>query len=163
MKTISILRHGKSSWEQLNLGDIDRPLLEKGITKTKKVCKSMIDKGLVPDCIITSPAARAMQTAHIVIEELKLSLKPQISKKLYPGRIEEILKEISQFGKGVEHAMIVGHNPVFTDLVLHLCNDLKIDWLPTSGLVNLEFKVEDWQSIMEVKGKCVHYITPKDI
>jgi len=123
----------------------------------------MIDKGLVPDCIITSPAARAMQTAHIVIEELKLSLKPQISKKFYPGRVDEIIQLISDLDNSFGHAMVVGHNPVFTDLVMHLSKNLDIEWLPTSGLVALEFKIENWQSILGAKGKCIHYITPKEI
>jgi len=163
MKTLSILRHGKSSWEHIYISDIDRPLLEKGIFRTQKVAKYMKVKGLLPDCIITSNAARAMQTAHIVIEELKLSLTPQISKKLYPGSVDEIVQLISALDNNTKHAMVVGHNPVFTDLVMHLSENLNIEWLPTSGLVTLKFKITEWKSILGLKGECIHYVKPKEI
>lgn len=163
MKTLSILRHAKSSWENSNMDDIDRPVLPKGIVRTQKVCKFMINKALKPDCVISSPAVRAFETANIVIEELSLSLLPQICKNFYPGRLHDILDEISKVDKTVEHLMVVGHNPVFTDLVTHVCENLDIEWLPTSGLVTLEFEMKEWKSIGDEKGVCTHYAIPNEL
>ena len=38
MKTITFLRHSKSSWDY-NLDDIDRPLNNSGVVKIKKVAE----------------------------------------------------------------------------------------------------------------------------
>lgn len=163
MKTLSILRHGKSSWELGDLKDIDRPLLEKGINRTKRVCHYMKEHGIKPDCIITSPAARAVETANIVIEELKLSLFPQISKRLYPGKTEAILDKLSELDRDVQHVMIVGHNPVFTDLTLEKTQDFTLDWLPTSGLITIDFNMKSWEYVLGARGTCRHYAIPKKL
>jgi phosphohistidine phosphatase len=163
MKTLSILRHAKSSWENTSLDDFDRPILSKGFVRTQKVCKYMLNMHLKPDCILSSPALRAFQTANIVIEELNLSLVPQICKNFYPGGVDEILDEISKISQNIEHVMVVGHNPVLTDLFAQVCEELDIEWLPTSSLATLEFEISDWKELKGKIGVCTHYAIPKEL
>ena len=163
MKRLSILRHAKSSWDKPDLKDIDRPILPKGIKRTKRICKYLRDNSLIPDCIITSPALRALETANIVIEELNLSLIPQIDEDFYPGRIEEIVDKVSELNSELKHVLLVGHNPCFTDLASELANNFEIDWLSTSGLVVIDYDIRGWEFIVGEKGNCLHYIKPKDL
>lgn len=163
MKTLSILRHAKSSWDEPGLRDIERPLLQKGIKRTQRVCKFMKKNGIVPDAIITSPAERAMQTTNIVVEELKLPVVPQVSRKLYPGRMEEILDVISELDDELKHVLIVGHNPVFTNIVDEMAENLHVDWLPTSGLVTINFNIKGWEYIATATGNYLHYAKPKEL
>lgn len=163
MKRISVLRHGKSSWDQLDLKDIDRPLLEKGKKRTQKIAKYMKENGIFPDCIISSPASRALETTNIVIEELKLSLIPQISKKLYPGRVEDILDKISALDKSIKHVLIVGHNPVLSELINEKSDTFSLEWLPTSAIVTLNFEIKSWDYILAEKGDCIFYGIPKKL
>lgn len=163
MKRLSILRHGKSSWDRFDLKDIDRPLLEKGKKRTKKICTYMKENELFPDCVISSPAARAVETANILIEELKLSLVPQFSKKLYPGRVEDILDKISALDKSIKHVIIVGHNPVLIDLVNEKANNFNSEWLPTSAIVTIDFDIKKWDYIVAEKGECSFFGTPKNL
>ncbi len=163
MKTLSILRHGKSSWDQPNLDDIDRPLLLKGVERTKKVCNYMKSKGIKPDFIITSPALRAFDTARIVIEELNLSLLPEINKRFYPGKSESVLDELSELDRDIKHVLIIGHNPVLNDLIHEKAEKIKLDWLPTSGLVTIEFKMNSWEYVLTAKGICKHLVIPKKL
>jgi phosphohistidine phosphatase len=123
----------------------------------------MKKQGLVPDSIISSPAKRAMETTSVIIEELKLPLVPQISRKLYPGRIEEILDVVSELDHDLDHLLIVGHNPVFTNLIQEKAEGFNIDWLPTSGLVTIRFKIRGWEYIASATGECIHYVKPKEL
>jgi len=163
MKLLSIMRHGKSSWDHLGIDDIDRPLLQKGKNRTQRICKYMLDKKLIPDCVMSSPALRAIETANIVIDELKLSLHSQLCKKFYPGRVNGIIDEIAEVTKSFNHLLILGHNPALTELVNELTSDFEIDWLPTSGMVTMEFDINGWQYILGSKGRCVHYVVPKEL
>lgn len=163
MKTLSILRHAKSSWDEPDLRDIERPLLPKGIKRTNRICKYMKKNSILPDAVVTSPAERAMQTTNLVVEELKLPIVPQVSRKLYPGRIEEILDVLSAMDDELKHVLIVGHNPVFTNLIDKMAEDLDVDWLPTSGLVTIDFNIKGWEYIATATGTCKHYAKPKEL
>lgn len=163
MKTLSILRHAKSSWDDPELRDVERPLLQKGVKRTIRVCKYMKKNSIIPDAIVTSPAERALQTTNIVLEELKLPIVPQVSRKLYPGRIEEILDVISELDDELKHVLIVGHNPVFSNLIDKMAEDLNVDWLPTSGLVTISFDIKGWEYIASATGNYIHYVKPKEL
>ncbi|HKK10793.1 MAG TPA: histidine phosphatase family protein, partial [Bacteroidales bacterium] len=71
MKTLYIVRHAKSSWEYPELPDSQRPLLEKGKKRTKRIIDFLLEKNTVVDYIISSPAVRAYETAKIIGKALK--------------------------------------------------------------------------------------------
>lgn len=162
MKTLSILRHAKSSWEFTELDDYERPLLNKGVKRTLRICKVLVDAKYFPDLILSSPAKRAAETASVVIEKLSVPLAQlQLSEQLYPGNEESILKEISQVKENIKHLMVVGHNPGLTDLAFSLTKNDKFDWIPTSGLVQIEFKCSKWSDIDFSNAKLKNYYVPK--
>ena len=66
MKTITFLRHSKSSWEY-DVSDINRPLNEFGINKIKKISRSSKDTFSKVDIFFSSPANRALHTCIIFL------------------------------------------------------------------------------------------------
>ena len=70
MKTLFLLRHAKSSWEQKELRDFERPLADRGLNDIKTMGQRFVQKDKQVECIITSPAVRAKATAMLFAREI---------------------------------------------------------------------------------------------
>ena len=149
-KTLFIVRHGKSSWDNNSLSDIDRPLKERGIIDAYSVADKIKNNNLIPQLLITSSAIRALHTATIFARVLGINKENiVILKDLYQAETEKIIQIIRSTSNEVDSLMIFGHNPGFTDVVNKLSN-LSLGNLPTSGLVKIVFKVDKWKRIDKV-------------
>jgi len=145
MKTLHIVRHGKSSWDLPGISDIDRPLIEKGIINNYLMAERLKQIYSVPELIYTSPAIRAIHTAIIFSGTIGAKFSAiLIESKFYEGQVNGILEVVAITKSEIKNIMIVGHNPVFTDLV-NLFLPEHIDNLPTSGIVSLQFDLKDWK------------------
>ena len=90
MKTLFLVRHAKSSWTQLHLPDIDRPLNERGYNDAHLVSKTMLHKTKLPDQMISSSAVRAMTTALIFARTFAYpEEKIQIESQLYETTVQD--------------------------------------------------------------------------
>jgi len=144
MKTLHLVRHGKSSWDLPEISDIDRPLLPKGITTNYEYASIIKKKFQKPDLILSSPACRAVHTALIVarVFEIKAS-QLIINEKIYESNVSTILKIIEETSENIDSLVIVGHNPTFTELA-NLFFPITINNLATSGIVTLQFDSKNW-------------------
>ncbi|MEB2786441.1 SixA phosphatase family protein [Algoriphagus persicinus] len=143
MKKIILVRHGKSAWGNPNLTDHDRPLADRGLNDVPEMGFRLREKGIVPDLILSSTAARAFQTAEILAEVLGLpQSKLLYEKNLYHASSAMILKCIQRQKDTHELIFVVGHNPGMNDFI-----DLfggNIDNLPTSGQYGLLLDSDHW-------------------
>lgn len=151
MKTLYIVRHGKSSWEDEGLRDFDRPLNERGCSNAQEMAKRMESKKLFPEIIYTSTANRALSTARIFSEILSIEdHKIYLTEELYLASSDQIMDVIYSFDDSFNSVMIFGHNPGFTDLANKL-SGLSISNLPTSGVLMIKFEVDKWTEISRQK------------
>lgn len=147
LKTLYIVRHGKSSWDDLSLKDIDRPLKKRGINDAHTMAGRLLNSGTVPDQILSSPAKRAVDTAIIFCRVLNLNEeKILIINDLFHADSEEIRKIIGETPGAIAALMIFGHNPGFTQLANDLSN-ITVPNIPTCGIVKLVFNTERWDKI----------------
>ena len=147
MKTLHLIRHGKSSWEQPGVADIDRALLPKGIVNSTLVAERIVALFGVPDKILSSPASRAIHTALIMartmhFDESKVCIVPSI----YESNTSNILEVIETTVPEINSLAIVGHNPTFTDFANLYLPDY-LDNMPTSCVVTFKFDIKDWNII----------------
>ena len=146
-KTLVIIRHGKSTWDYLNISDLDRPLKEIGITNTILIAKKLNEKKILPDHIISSPANRALHTALIVARETCFKVENiAIDSTLYSENENQILDMIYKTPENINILFIFGHNPVFTDISNYFLRN-KISNLPTSGCAVITFNCKEWNNI----------------
>ena len=146
-KKIFIVRHGKSDWSTPDISDIDRPLKSRGIRDAYKMSKLLKQKKEQPDYIISSPATRAIHTAIIFSRILQIPEKNiLIEYELYMADSESINKYFHKISDDYNSVMIVGHNPGFTTFV-NKFTPSKINNVPTSGLVILDFDCSSWKDI----------------
>ena len=162
MKTLYIVRHAKSSWDNPELSDFDRPLNGRGKRDAPEMGKRLKLRGIKPKIIISSPAKRAFTTAKKIASEIDFSLKSIITdKRLYHAGYAQICNVINEVD-AEDSLMIFGHNPGFTDFVNRICN-ARIDNLPTCGIVSVNFEMEDWSRIQTTTGNFVFFDYPKNI
>lgn len=161
MKTLYIVRHAKSSWDSPSHADHERPLLEKGKKRTKRVIDYLLENNITVDLIISSHAVRARSTANIIANALHYPVNEiQISEKIYHGDVENLFNLFYDLSDNIQSLMLVGHNPTFTNFANFFLDD-KIDWLPTSAIVCIEFNTEQWEQLPISDKKVKFVISPK--
>jgi phosphohistidine phosphatase len=161
MKTIYFVRHAKASWDYPELRDIQRPLLDIGKKRTKKVIHFLSQKGVLPDLIITSPATRAFETAKLLSAGLKYKEDSIIiEQNIYDGGEEHILNIIYGLPDQISSVMIVGHNPTITHLI-NLFAKPGVELLPTAGVASITFNTGHWEKIHESEANQDFIIYPK--
>ncbi len=144
MKTLYIVRHGKSSWDYDNIKDIDRPLKEKGILDADEMAGRLRDMGRKPERIISSPATRALHTATIFKRILQVpGTNFELDEDIYDASSEDLLEVIYGIPDSINSVMIFGHNPGMSHLT-DMLTTLNLDHLPTTGLVIIDFETEKW-------------------
>ncbi|MCF8368274.1 MAG: histidine phosphatase family protein [Bacteroidales bacterium] len=161
MKTLYIARHAKSSWDYHGIDDHQRPLLEKGKKRTRYVVNYLQEKNVQIDLIMSSHAVRALNTAKIIAHGIGYPEdKIVISKNIYHGYADSLNNYFYDLSDGVNSLMLVGHNPTFTYFANQFL-DKKIDNLPTSGIVCIEFKTDKWEDVFSSDRKTKFIISPK--
>jgi phosphohistidine phosphatase len=161
MKTLYVVRHAKSSWEDMSLSDHDRPLLPIGEKKTKRIVNYLKGKGVLPDLFISSSATRAYETARIIAKGLGYPEEKIVKEpNLYHASDDDILKELYGLDNDIDSVMIFGHNPTLTYFVNRYL-DHTIFNLPTSGLAGIVFETDKWEKIGGAKNHIQFFVTPK--
>jgi phosphohistidine phosphatase len=158
-KRLYIIRHGKSSWDEAGIDDIDRPLAPRGHRNADAMARRLKEAGTVPEMIFTSPANRALNTAQIMSHVWGLQpASMQIHDELYMAYEEEIDDVIARAPDTVSDLAIFGHNPDFT-LYANRFLEEPLDNLPTSGVVIVTFECDSWKAIglAQVKQTSLDY------
>ncbi len=148
MKTLVLLRHAKSSWDDDRLDDHDRPLAPRGHRDAPRMGKRLARRGFDPDLLLTSSAVRARETADYLAAALELAQsRIRIERRIYLASPDELLKVIAALDDSLANVLLVGHNPGLTDLANRLLPSLGLDNLPTAGVVAVECDIVRWKDI----------------
>ncbi len=160
MKRLDLLRHAEASWNYRGVGDIDRPLNQQGEREAEKMGKRLSEYGLLPDLIITSPAKRARQTTNIVAAAIGYQRSAILKKEmLYGANLGEMSAFIEQLADSLDHVMITGHNPTWTELANLLTGETIFN-MPTCGLATIELNIPTWKELHETSGKLLSFDHP---
>ena len=161
MKTLTLVRHAKSSWKDGDLSDRERPLNERGERDAPLMGKRIVAAGIRPSLIIASPAVRAWTTAKIIAEEIGYPREfLQREKTLYLASLDHILDILVAQDADFNNVMLVGHNPGMTTFANYLSPGVT-DNLPTAGVVSVGFEQEDWNLYAAPKTELLAYDYPK--
>jgi len=160
-KTLHIVRHAKSSWDYIDISDIDRPLKLKGIQNSYEMARRIKIRNTLPDLIITSPANRAIHTAIIFARVFEFPLnKIIIEEKLYGAEEDFIMDMVRNTDNSISSLMIIGHNPELTDFANIFVKDT-IENIGTTGIVSIVFDADDWKEVNQNKLVSEHFDYPK--
>jgi len=143
MKTLFLVRHAKSSWDDSTLPDQDRPLNDRGKRDAPRVAKRLAKRGVKIDLIASSPANRAISTARVLAGKLHYALGDiVVDDRLYPGRVDDLLELVHDLDDQWARVMLVGHNPALERLAHRLSRE--ITRMPTCAVAQFTFKTKSW-------------------
>jgi len=160
-KRLTLLRHAKSSWNNPELDDRDRPLNKRGERDAPMMGQRLLKKETRPSLILTSPAKRARQTARLIAGEIGYPLEfLQTEHELYLADPGTMLAIIAQQDDAFNDIVLCAHNPGITDLANRL-SGASIDNVPTCGMVFLEAEISSWDEINTSRCALAEFDYPK--
>lgn len=167
MKTLFLIRHAKSSWDNPDLTDFDRPLNKRGQKDAPRMGKRLKEKRVTPDRMITSPAVRAFATCKEIARVLGFAEEKIIAdRRLYHADEDQILKVIKELKDSPrdseEVVMLFGHNPGLTEFANSLLNET-MENIPTTGIVAATLNVNQWQEVRFGCGVMEFFEFPKQV
>jgi len=153
MKQLTIVRHAKAGWGDATLSDFQRPLNERGLKDSVTMAQRLLAQGLVPQCLVTSPALRALTTAQQFAETLSLASSAfTTDKNIYEASNDRLHDVVWGLDDRYDDIMLVGHNPGLSDLVRSLVS-AGIDELSTCEIIVVQFDCEQWHEIGPGSGR----------
>lgn len=161
MKTLLILRHGKSSWDDNSIPDHDRPLNDRGLRDAPRVGVMLKEEALLPDVILSSTALRAKDTAHLVAQQCGLTKAIKLIPDFYPGTPTDYINTLKKLDDKIMRVMVVGHNPGLEELFATLTGARQV--LDTATLAHLEIPIKKWKDLsIKIKAKPIQIWRPKE-
>ena len=145
MKTLLLLRHGKSSWKQPDLPDHDRPLTQRGELAAKRMGRLLRELDLVPESILTSDAIRAHETATRVATAARFAGELEVCGDLYHAEPKQLAEVVAGVPDQIGRVLLVGHNPGLSDWLNQLTGEY--DDLPTAALACIELPLDSWRAL----------------
>lgn len=171
MRTLSILRHAKSNWDDPDLSDHERPLSKRGTKAAAEIGRYIAGRGGRPEFIISSDAVRTRATVSLILTELH-SPPPEVvyDENLYLASPSTLVERLRKVKSGHGHVMLVGHNPGLHALALSLTGSGDRKALqrmamkfPTAALAIVSFEGDDWSAIKPASGTLEAFITPREL
>ena len=142
------MRHAEARWKDPRLSDLERPLNRRGSAAAEAMARRLLERQLVPDLLLVSPALRTRQTADIVARELSLPARRVLHEEaLYLASAADMLKVVHGTGPRVTHLLLVAHNPGISELVQLLLPQAAPGELPAAGVCSIAFGCNDWEAV----------------
>lgn len=159
VKTLYLLRHAKSSWNDASLRDFDRPLNERGRSDAPSIGKHLASENLIDPLVICSPSLRTRETAELVLRYANLQVEPRFDERIYEASLRDLLQVVSEIEDEKQTAILIGHNPGFEELLAFLSGETRS--MPTCALAKIVFDVASWKDVKASNGTLESFVTPK--
>lgn len=158
MKKLYLVRHSTKEKRDHTIDDYDIKLSKEGIEKAKTMALEFAKKKPVIDLIVSSPAIRARETAHIFANKLNYNKPVLLNDILYNAFTNELLETISYTYDNVNTLLVVGHNPSLTALGVTLVG-LK-EKFEECAVMEIDFDCDSWLDISKDNAKLISYKLP---
>ena len=154
-----LVRHAKSSWDETQLHDFDRPLSKRGKRNAPKMASHLKDGNYTIKEFVSSPALRARQTAELMLEEMSIDKKSiRFEDDLYHGYIDDFLNVLKRCRRN--SIVIFGHNPGIQSFSQWLCSEPNHNF-PTCGIAQIQIFIQNWAKLRANCGKLISFDYPK--
>jgi phosphohistidine phosphatase len=172
LKTLTLLRHAKSGWDDPVTRDFDRPLNGKGRRAAQTVGRHLRDLDLAFDHVVASPAVRVGETLDAVATGYGRKLAPVWERRIYLASAATLLDVVHDLPGDAARVLMVGHNPGLEDLVLMLVpgagdgdglRSLVEQKYPTATLAELTLDIDDWEQAGTGTATLTRYVRPRDL
>jgi len=166
-KTLYLLRHAKSSWDDPTLADHDRPLASRGRRASRVIAEHLRRQRITPTLVLCSSSTRTCETLERISAGLGEEIEVQIEEGLYTASASDLLERLRKVDARVDSVMLIGHDPALWELALSLAGtgrDLKrlTKKFPTAALATLAFQ-GSWSELASGAAELVAFVTPREL
>lgn len=171
MKTVLLMRHAKSAWDDPSLGDFDRPLAPRGRRAAPRMASHMRDHGLTPDHVICSAAVRALETWALMAPLFERDIPMANDEALFHAGPRGLLAALRASSREAGTLLLIAHSPGIEGLAAELIGPqsdgeaygrLRAKF-STAALAVIEFPMDDWRALGEAGGRLSSFVTPRDL
>ena len=170
VKTLTLLRHAKSGWNDPVARDVDRPLNPKGKRAAALIGRHLRSEGLAFDHVVASPAVRVGETIDEVVTGYGRTLAPAVDRRIYLASAVTLLDVVRDLPDAASQVLMVGHNPGLEDLVLLLVpagqnalRDTAEEKYPTATVAELQFDIGAWSAAAAGGATLTRFVRPRDL
>ena len=167
MRTLYLLRHAKSGWEDPNLADFDRPLSARGEREAEQTSDLFAARGYQPSAVICSTARRTRETLAGLLPALAGDMSVEFTRQVYEADADRLLGIIHGVAETAGSLLLIGHNPGMEQLARALAGQGDVAaWsrlraqYPPAGLTVLQF-AGAWSDIAPGTGLLLAFETPE--
>lgn len=162
-RTLYIVRHAKAEDYSSFGRDHERNLTSDGIMAAARVGRHLRGKGINPDCLISSTANRAKDTAKIMAEQLTFDTEQiSLDDRLFDGGPRAYIAAVNSLSDECQTAMIVGHNPdvsYFSEFLTHQ----SVGSMSKGAVVAITFNDLRWAEVSGRTGTLAFQVSPKEL
>jgi phosphohistidine phosphatase len=171
VKTVLLLRHAKSAWDDSRLDDHDRPLNRRGEQAAKAMADHLAASGPRPDLILCSTAARTRQTLAPLVQHLAAPAPPiSLERSLYLASEDMLLERLRALPDDVGSVLLIGHNEGIWRLATALVGQGKAapvaslqEKFPTGALAILQARIKHWPDLTTGSADLVDFVRPREL
>ena len=169
MKTLTLLRHAKSSWDDQVRRDFDRPLNAKGRRAAAAVGRHLAREGVAFDHLVASPAVRVVETLEGFASGYGRLPDIRHDRRIYLAAASTLMEVVRELPASAAHALLVGHNPGLEDLALLLVprggagRGAVEEKYPTATVAELRLPVDDWAAVEPGAAELARFVRPRDL
>lgn len=162
MKYLYITRHAKSSWADFTKPDFDRPLNDRGNKDAPEMAKRLLKRDVFIDAFVSSPAKRAKATCKHFCQAFDVDPdKIVYIEKLYHASFETFYEVVHGLDNKYKSVAVFSHNPGITDFVNSLCENVRVDNVPTCGVFSVELDIKAWKDFKPKINRYKFFDYPK--
>ena len=169
VRTLHLMRHAKSSWDDTTIPDHDRPLAPRGARAARRIAAHLPSAGIRPALVLCSSARRTLQTLEALRPAFGETAEVSIESELYGADASEILERLRTIDPEIPEVLVIAHNPGLQDLAIELASEGDAALLeqlrakfPTGALATFDFQVS-WAELGPGHAHLTHLVTPKQI
>ena len=163
-----LLRHAKSSWDDPEMEDVDRPLAPRGARAADRMRDYLDAEDIRPELVLCSSALRTRETLARILPGLGPELTVRIEPSVYSFEADQLLERLREVPRDVGSVMLVGHNPAMQELAAVIAAEGdRLDELrrgfPTAALAELDLRVGSWRELAPGTGRLTRFIVPREL
>lgn len=170
MKSLHLLRHAKSSWDDPVDRDFDRPLNARGRRAALAMGQWLAGEGLAFDRVLASPAARILETISGVESGLGRPLAARHDRRIYMASAATLFDLVRETADDTGNLLLIGHNPGLEDLLLlategdtgPLRREAELKY-PTATFATLSLPISRWADLAEGGARLTRFVRPRDL
>ena len=165
VRTLFLLRHAKSSWDDPSLGDHERPLSTRGRRATKVIARYLRSLEARPELVLCSSATRTQETLQRLTDALPRDVEVRVERDLYLASAVDLLDRVRLVPPDVSSVLLIGHNPAIQELALSLARPAaEVDPIrqkfPTAALATLIFDAP-WLQLSPGGAELTGFVKPR--